>query len=64
MLWCSLEAPRRGASNEHLQHMFKGEIRKILCGHPLLSGAMPDYAISWVSLLFFCVATVKYLFLH
>ena len=36
----SLEAPRRGASNEYPQHMFFREIRKILCGYPLLSEAM------------------------
>ena len=33
----SLEAPRRGTSNVYPQHMFPGEIRKILCGYPLLS---------------------------
>ena len=30
----------RGASNEYPQHMFCGEIRKILCGYPLLSVAV------------------------
>ena len=29
MLWYSLEAPRRGASNEYPQHMFRGEIRQL-----------------------------------
>ena len=29
-----------GTSNEYPQHMFCGEIRKILCGYPLLSVAM------------------------
>ena len=28
MLWYSLEAPRRGASNEYPQHMFTTEIKK------------------------------------
>ena len=37
---CSLEAPRRGASNEYPQHMFSSSLRKILCGYPLLSVAM------------------------
>ena len=36
----SLEAPRRGASNEYHNVCFHGEIRKILCGYPLLSVAM------------------------
>ena len=40
MLWYSLEVPHRGTSNEYPQHMFHGELRKILCGNPLLSGAM------------------------
>ena len=30
ILWCSLEAPRQGLSNEYPHHMFCGEIRKIL----------------------------------
>ena len=29
MLWYSLEAPRRGASNEYHNIRFRGEIRKI-----------------------------------
>ena len=37
MLWYSLEAPLRGASNEYLQHTFSGEINKILCGYALFS---------------------------
>ena len=36
----SNEYPQRGASNEYPQHMFRPEIRKILCGYPLLSVAM------------------------
>ena len=36
----SLEAPRWGASNEYHNICFRGEIRKILCGYPLLSVAM------------------------
>ena len=28
MLWYSLEAPRRGASNEYPQHIFSGRIKK------------------------------------
>ena len=28
MLWYSLEAPRRGASNEYLQHMFSWSNKK------------------------------------
>ena len=28
MLWYSLEAPRRGASNEYLQHIFSWSIKK------------------------------------
>ena len=36
----SLEAPRRGASNEYHNICFRQEIRKILCGYPLLSVAM------------------------
>ena len=39
----SLEAPHRGASNEYHNICFHGEIRKILCGYPLLSVAM-DHA--------------------
>ena len=30
----SLEVPHWGISNEYPQHMFHGEIRKILCGYP------------------------------
>ena len=45
MLWvlirsASPEVPRQGASNEYPQHIFFREIRKILCGYPLLSAAM------------------------
>ena len=43
MLWVlirRLEAPRRGTSNEYHNICFRGEIRKILCGYPLLSVAM------------------------
>ena len=36
----SLEAPRQGAFNEYHNICFHGEIRKILCGYPLLSVAM------------------------
>ena len=36
----SLEAPRQGASNEYHNICFCREIRKILCGYPLLSVAM------------------------
>ena len=36
----SLEAPRRGASNEYHDICFRGKIRKILCEYPLLSVAM------------------------
>ena len=36
----SLEAPRRGASNEYHNICFHWEIRKILCGYPLLSVAL------------------------
>ena len=36
----SLEAPRRGTSNEYHNICFRQEIRKILCGYPLLSVAM------------------------
>ena len=36
----SLEAPRRGASNEYHNICFRREIRKILCGYPILSVAM------------------------
>ena len=39
----SLEAPRRGASNEYHNICFRREIRKILCGYPLLSVAMEMY---------------------
>ena len=41
----SLEAPRRGASNEYHNICFRGEIRKIICGYPLLSVAMDSPAI-------------------
>ena len=34
MLWYSLEAPRRGASNEYHNMRFREEIRKILSGYP------------------------------
>ena len=34
----SLEAPRRGASNEYPQHMFNGELEKII---PELSPNIP-----------------------
>ena len=40
MLWYSLEAPLRDASNEYHNICFRREIRKILCGYPLLSVAM------------------------
>ena len=30
LLWVSLEALRRGDSNEYLQHMFNGELEKII----------------------------------
>ena len=45
MLWCSLEAPRRGASNEHHNIRFRGEIKKksnffFLVEKRALSGAM------------------------
>ena len=33
-------AENRGASNEYHNICFRGEIRKILCGYPLLSVAM------------------------
>ena len=36
----SLEAPRWGASNEYHNICFRGEIRKLLYGYPLLSVAM------------------------
>ena len=36
----SFEVPQGGSSIEYPQHMFFGEIRKILCGYPLLSVAM------------------------
>ena len=36
----SLEEPQQGASNEYHNICFPGEIRKILCGYPLLSVAM------------------------
>ena len=31
--WYSLEAPRRGASNEYHNICFHGETRKLLCGY-------------------------------
>ena len=37
MLWYSLEAPCRGASNEYHNICFCGEIRKILTWYPLLT---------------------------
>ena len=40
MLWNSLEVPLGSAFNEYPQHIFHGEIRKILGGYPILSGAM------------------------
>ena len=38
MLWYSSEAPRRGASDEYHNICFHGEITKVLCGYPILSG--------------------------
>ena len=40
MLWYSLEAPYRGASNGTHNICFHGEIRKVLCGYPYLEYAM------------------------
>ena len=40
MLWYSLEAPHRGASNGYPQHSFFGEIRKIICEYPFLTGVL------------------------
>ena len=30
MLWYSFEAPQQGTSNKYSQHMFGGEIKKIM----------------------------------
>ena len=38
----SLEAPHSDTPNEYHNICFSGEIRKILCGYPFLSGAMMD----------------------
>ena len=40
MLWDSLETPLQGVFNEYPQHMFCGDIRKMLCKYHLLSGTM------------------------
>ena len=40
MLWYSLEAPRRGTSNEYPQHMFSWRNKKIFTGYPPLSRPM------------------------
>ena len=43
MLWYSLEAPRRGVSNEYHNIFFSyRNNKKILCGYPLLSRAMSN----------------------
>ena len=44
----SLEAPRRGASNEYHKHMFSWRNKKILCGYPLLSVAMINCPHHWL----------------
>ena len=41
----SLEAPRRGASYEYHNICFRREIRKILCGYPLLSVAILNLCV-------------------
>ena len=42
MLWVLIRSSslRRGASNEYHNICFHAEIRKILCGYPILSGAL------------------------
>ena len=63
MLWYSLEAPRRGASNEYHNICFRGEIRKILRGYPLLSVAMRDVSHRPISTTNFPVDFFKVIFL-
>ena len=53
MLGYSLEVLRRGASNEHHNICFRGEIRKILCGYSLLSAAILAYGICYKGIMFF-----------
>ena len=49
----SLEVPQQGASNEFPQHMFYWEIKKLLCGYPLLSVIMLKYIFFiWIHLLY------------
>ena len=45
MLWCSLEAPHQGASNEYPQHMFSWRNKKICTGYPPLSGPMDIFGL-------------------
>ena len=40
MLWVLIRSASPGTSNEHHNICFRGEIRKILYGYPLLSVAM------------------------
>ena len=40
MLWYSLEAPHRGASNEYTQHVFLWRNKKNIYLIPHLSGAL------------------------
>ena len=40
MLWCALEAPHRGASNEHSQRMISSREKDTIMWLPLLSGAL------------------------
>ena len=54
----SLEAPFQGASNEYNNICFCGEIRKILCGLPLLSGAMQGVCEIMKIFHFFCTPSL------
>ena len=61
MLWYSLEAPHRGASNEYPQQIFCGEIRNIstfLVDRSTLSGAMELTGLNW-----YCDASIDVRFL-
>ena len=59
MLWVLIRStsPHRGASNEYHNICFPREIRKIICGYPLLSVAMfkflgPHYFLTLSPILF------------
>ena len=61
MLWYSLEAPRRGASNEYPQHMFSLRNEKNIMWMPPL---MCSYALlsAYVSEILFPLEQLIYIF--